>query len=33
MKLLRERELLAMEYLDRHWDELPCEELPLKWIA
>ncbi|KKK76737.1 hypothetical protein LCGC14_2860620 [marine sediment metagenome] len=33
LELLRERELLAMEYLDKHWDELPCEELPLKWIA
>jgi len=36
LELLREHRefgLLAMAYLEKHWDELPCDELPLKWIT
>ena len=29
----RELGLLAMAYLENHWDDLPCEDLPLSWIA
>ena len=29
----RELGLLAMDYLEKHWDELPCEDLPLGWVA
>ena len=29
----RELGLLAMAYLEKHWDDLPCEDLPLSWVA
>ncbi len=36
LDLLREHRdlgLLAINFLEKHWDELPCEDLPLNWVA
>ena len=24
--------LIAMGWLDRHWDELPCDDFPVTWL-